>query len=62
MDREQLSRYSNKQVSIRYTGGEVQGTCISMDVYLNVAIETETEIRIIKGAQIEEIYEMPAPR
>lgn len=45
-----------KKVAVKYSGGEIRGVCLSVDVYLNVAVETEAHIHIIKGNQIEEMY------
>ncbi|KAI5192498.1 hypothetical protein NEMIN01_2049 [Nematocida minor] len=47
----------NKLVVVQYSGGEIRGTCKAVDVYLNVAIETEDSIHIIKGSQIQNITE-----
>lgn len=55
--KKEREEYYNKFITVKYTGGEIEGICKEIDVYLNITLQTPTHIHIIKGQHIEQIIQ-----
>ncbi|KAH9385113.1 uncharacterized protein NEMAJ01_0009 [Nematocida major] len=51
------SAYLGRHITVVHAGGQTEGICAGVDVYLNVAVQTPESVHIIKGEHIRKIVE-----